>query len=255
MKLLSLNCNGIRSAVSKGLLHFIQKENADIVSFQEVKAEPNQMDITAWKDLGYTPFIYSAVKKGYSGVAVFTKEKPKEVILGLSHELYDAEGRSILVNFKDFTLVNTYFPSGTSGEERQAVKLQFLEHYLVKLQEWKQKYKKLIICGDINIAHTEIDIHDPKGNKKNSGFLPEEREWLTLFLETGMVDTFRFLNPETIQAYSWWTYRFKARDRNKGWRIDYFFTTENLKKKLVRSEIRTSVVLSDHAPIVLEIDI
>jgi exodeoxyribonuclease III len=254
MKLVSLNCNGIRSATSKGLLSFIQKEDADIVSFQEVKAETNQIDLVPWEQLGYTPFIYSATKKGYSGVAVFTKEKPKEAIFGLSNELYDSEGRSILLKFPNFTLVNTYFPSGTSGEERQSVKMQFLEHYLIKLAEWKQKYKKLVICGDVNIAHTEIDIHDPKGNKKNSGFLPEEREWLTKFLEAGMVDTFRFLNPDAAQAYSWWTYRFKARERNKGWRIDYFFTTENLKKKLIRSEIRTSPVLSDHAPIVLELE-
>ena len=230
MKLITLNCNGIRSAKNKGLFEYLKKENADILAFQEIKA-------------------------GYSGTAVFTKQKPKSQVIGLGHKLYDAEGRSILVEFKNFAFINTYFPSGTSGEERQNIKMEFLDYYLKKKVEWEKKYKKLIICGDVNIAHTPIDIHNPKGNEKNSGYLPEERQWVTDFLKSGMVDTFRVANPDKLHEYSWWTFRFNARKNNKGWRIDYFFITKNLTKNIISCKIDQSLVVSDHAPVVLEIDI
>lgn len=255
MKLISLNCNGIRAAFQKGLKEFIEKENPDMIAFQEVKAEKDQIDLEFFQKNGYLEYLFPAQKKGYSGTAVFTKKKPNSVEIGLGHKLYDFEGRSILLDFKKFAFINTYFPSGTSGEERQAIKMQFLDYYLKKKSEWEKKYKKLIICGDVNIAHEEIDIHDPKGNKKNSGFLPEEREWVSKFLSTGMVDAFRFKNKEAKSEYSWWTYRFNARSRNKGWRIDYFFTTDNLKKAINSCRIDQSLVVSDHAPVILEIEI
>lgn len=255
MKLITLNCNGIRSAKSKGLFDYIRKENADVLAFQEIKAEMSQIDPDFFKELGYIPFVFSAEKKGYSGTAIFTKQKPKSYIYGLGHKLFDAEGRSILLEFKNFAFINTYFPSGTSGEERQKIKMEFLDFYTEKKAEWESKYKKLIICGDINIAHAEIDIHNPKGNEKNSGFLPEERAWVTNFLASGMVDAFRVANHDKPHEYSWWTYRFNARKNNKGWRIDYFFTTQNLTKKIISCKIDQSLVVSDHAPVILEIDI
>lgn len=255
MKLITLNCNGIRSAKSKGLLEYLQKENADVLAFQEIKAEESQMDLEFFRDLGYMPFVFSAEKKGYSGTAIFTKQKPKSHTLGLGHKLYDSEGRSILLEFKNFAFINTYFPSGTSGEERQKIKMEFLDYYLSKKLEWEKKYKKLIICGDVNIAHTEIDIHNPKGNEKNSGFLPEERKWVTDFLNSGMIDAFRVANQNKLHEYSWWTYRFNARKNNKGWRIDYFFTSKNLAKNIRNCKIDQSLVVSDHAPVILEIEI
>ncbi|NUM41210.1 MAG: endonuclease/exonuclease/phosphatase family protein, partial [Leptospiraceae bacterium] len=174
MKYICFNCNGIRSATSKGLMEFIQKENADIVALQEIKATEKDIGLEFWERLGYFPFIFSAEKKGYSGTAVFSKLKPKSFSYGLGHDFFDKEGRVILLEFKDFAFVNTYFPSGTSGEDRQKLKMEFLDYYNKKFIQWKKKYKKIILCGDVNIAHKEIDIHNPKGNEKNSGFLPEE---------------------------------------------------------------------------------
>lgn len=255
MKLITLNCNGIRSAKSKGLFEYIAKQKADILAFQEIKADESQLSLEFFIELGYKPFVFSAQKKGYSGTAIFTKQKPKASVIGLGHKLYDAEGRSILLEFKNFAFINTYFPSGTSGDERQAIKMEFLDYYLKKKNEWEKKYKKLIICGDINIAHTPIDIHNPKGNEKNSGYLPEERKWLTDFLASGMLDAFRVTNFDKLHEYSWWTYRFGARANNKGWRIDYFFTTKNLQKSIRSCAIDQSLVVSDHAPVILEIEI
>ncbi len=254
MKFICLNCNGIRAATSKGLLDFIKKENPDIVAFQEIKAGEKDFDLESWKSLGYNPFIFSAEKKGYSGTAVFSKQNPKKFTFGIGDTLFDGEGRNILLEFKEFAFINTYFPSGTSGEERQKIKMEFLQSYEKKKTEWEKKYKKLIICGDVNIAHEEIDIHDPKGNAKNSGFLPEERKWVTRFLRDGIVDTFRHLHPNTKDEYSWWTYRFNARSRNKGWRIDYFLITKNLLKNLKSSRIDQSLVVSDHAPLILDME-
>ncbi len=255
MKLITLNCNGIRSAKSKGLFEFIKKQKADILAFQEIKAEHSQMNPEFFEELGYIPFVFSAQKKGYSGTAIFTKQKPKSHEIGLGHKLFDSEGRSILVEFKNFAFINTYFPSGTSGEERQAIKMEFLDFYSKKKAEWEKKYKKLIICGDVNIAHTPIDIHNPKGNEKNSGYLPEDRQWVSDFLDSGMVDALRVANPDKLHEYSWWTYRFNARANNKGWRIDYFFTTKNLTKSIRSCKIDQSLVVSDHAPVILELEI
>lgn len=255
MKLITLNCNGIRAAKTKGLYDYLKKAKADILAFQEIKANKEDIDLDFFDKLGYTGFVFPAEKKGYSGTAIFTKIKPKSHLIGIENKLYDAEGRNILLEFKNFAFINTYFPSGTSGEERQAFKMEFLDFYFKKKSEWEKKYKKLIICGDVNIAHTEKDIHNPKGNEKNSGFLPEERKWVTDFLETGMVDAYRVANPDKLHEYSWWTYRFNARANNKGWRIDYFFVTKNLEKKIKSCSIDASLVVSDHCPVILEMDL
>ncbi|MCB1192847.1 MAG: exodeoxyribonuclease III [Leptospiraceae bacterium] len=255
MKIISLNCNGLRSATEKGLLEFIEKISPEIVSLQEIKASESQLDLNLWEKNGYMPYIYSAEKKGYSGTAIFTKHKPVIMSYGLTHPLYDSEARSILVSYNEFTLINTYFPSGTSGEERQKIKMEFLDFYYQKVLDWKKKYQKLILCGDFNIAHTKIDIHDPIRNAKNSGFLPEERTWLDKLFESGFVDTYRCANPNKTDEYSWWTYRSGARKNNKGWRIDYFVVTENIKSWVITSKIFTDIVLSDHAPLLLELEI
>lgn len=253
MKIISLNCNGIRAAVSKGLHEFIEKEDPDIVALQEVKAEKKQIDLSFWKERNYSSYIFSARKKGYSGTAVFTRIKPKKCFFGLEHELFDMEGRSILVVYQDFALINTYYPSGTSGSERQDIKMKFLAHMDEKKAEWQKKYKNLILCGDVNICHTEMDIHNPKNNVKNSGFLPEERQWLTEFLNSGLIDSFRYFHPKKKHSYSWWTYRFNARKNNKGWRIDYFLVTDSLKERLQSSIIASNIIVSDHAPLILEL--
>lgn len=254
MKIITLNCNGIRSAIQKGLLDFFKKEKADFLCLQEIKAEESQIDLSFFEENGYHTFINSAEKKGYSGTAIFSLKKPLNVAYGIGHPFFDKEGRCISLEYKNFILIDTYFPSGTSGEERQELKMEFLEHYIKFQKSKKEKKKKLIICGDVNIAHTEMDIHNPKGNEKNSGFLPEEREWLTKFLNLDYIDAYRFLNPEA-KDYSWWTYRFNARKNNKGWRIDYFFASKNLEKNLVSCKICKDVIVSDHAPVVLELNL
>jgi exodeoxyribonuclease III len=252
MKLLSLNCNGIRSAFTKGLDKWLLSQDFDIICFQEIKALPKDINLPFFESLGYFYHLFPAEKKGYSGTAIFSKLKSKKELLGTGHELFDSEGRIILLEFEKFSLFNCYFPSGTSGDSRQKVKMQFLDYMQNYLDAYKQKKKSIILCGDINIAHTEMDIHNPKGNEKNSGFLPEERTWVTNFLNSGWVDSFRFQNPETRDVYSWWTYRFSARSNNKGWRIDYFFVTQNLRTKIIKTKIFTDQIFSDHAPIYLE---
>ena len=252
MKLISLNCNGIRSAFKKGLPEFILKESPDIISFQEVKALEKEIDLDFFNNEKYHFFVFPAEKKGYSGTAVFTKKKPKSFQYGTGHEIFDREGRVIQLSFSKFEFFNIYFPSGTSGEERQALKMKFLSHIRDVLNSAKAEKKSVIVCGDVNIAHTEKDIHDPKGNAKNSGFLPEERQWLTEFLSDGWTDSFRHIHPDTKDVYSWWTYRFGAKSRNKGWRIDYFFLSEVLNKKLEKAGIHSEQNFSDHAPVFIE---
>ncbi len=253
MKIISFNCNGIRSALSKGFGEWILKENPDLFCLQETKANPSQIPDNPWKEAGYIGYHHTAQKPGYSSVAVYSKIQPLKVHQGIGDSFFDSEGRSLGIELSDFYLWNLYFPSGTSGEARQAKKMEFLERIYNLAQEYLQKYPKIILCGDLNIAHTEQDIHDPKGNEKNSGFLPEERDWLSRFLKIGWIDTFRYRNPSRVQ-YTWWTYRFQAREKNKGWRIDYFLATENLKPRIRESGICTNFQGSDHAPIYLIID-
>ena len=252
MKIISYNVNGIRAAISKDLLGWLTTENPDIFCIQETKARPEQIDRNSIHELGYQDYWVSAVKKGYSGVAIFSKLEPNHVEYGCGIEKYDEEGRVIRLDFEDFSVMNVYMPSGTSGEIRQAFKMTWLNNFFDYINQLKQTIPNLIICGDFNIAHKEIDIHNPVSNKKSSGFLPEEREWVTRFLESGFIDTFRLFN-QSPHRYSWWTYRFGARGNNKGWRIDYFVATKAMSNRLVHADLLDDVIHSDHCPTLLEI--
>jgi exodeoxyribonuclease-3 len=256
MRIISYNLNGIRAAIKKGFLEWLATNPADVVCIQETKANHDDVDKSAIEKLGYETHWFSAEKKGYSGVAIFSKIKPDAIKKGTGHELSDFEGRVIQADFGDLTIINTYFPSGTSGELRQGYKYVWLDEFLAYVNELRKTRKKLIIVGDYNIAHREVDIHDPKGNKKSSGFLPEEREWMDRWLEAGFVDTFRHLHPEAKGAYSWWSQRFPSvRLQNKGWRIDYICATENLRENLKAAAIYPDVKHSDHCPIYAEIQV
>lgn len=255
MRIISYNVNGIRAAIKKGLLEWLATDPADVICLQETKATSGDVDMKALEEAGYHHHWFSAQKKGYSGVAVFTKIKPDSVKTGTGYEMSDFEGRVIELQFGDVKLINAYFPSGTSGDERQTYKYQWLDEMHHYLEEIKKTNPKLILCGDYNIAHQDIDIHDPKGNKKSSGFLPEEKEWLTKFLGSGWIDTFRVFHTEP-HRYSWWSQRFPSvRLNNKGWRIDYITVTEPLRNQLKDAEIYPDVKHSDHCPIYLEIAI
>jgi exodeoxyribonuclease-3 len=253
MKIYSYNVNGIRAAVNKGLVTWLAQENPDIICFQEIKANDEDIPKALFEALGYKTYWYSAQKKGYSGTAILSKIEPNEIIIGCNHELYDFEGRVISLAFDNFYLVNTYFPSGSSGDIRQDIKMEFLDFYYDYIQQINAKYKNVIVVGDYNIAHTEIDIHDPKGNKNSSGFLPEERAWMDKWFGGGMQDSFRLFHPEKKDIYSWWTYRAGARPKNKGWRIDYISVSDSLKKELKSASIHNEAEHSDHCPISIEI--
>lgn len=255
MRIISYNVNGIRAAINKGFIEWLKTEPAEVICIQETKAGKESVDCKLFNDLGYEDYWFSAQKKGYSGVAVFTKIKPNKIEYGTGHKVSDDEGRVIQIDFGDTRLINAYFPSGTSGDERQKFKYQWLDEFNLYLEALKSKYPKMIVCGDYNIAHQEIDIHDPKGNKKSSGFLPEERQWMTKFFENGWIDSFREFHPEP-HRYSWWSQRFPSvRLNNKGWRIDYINVTAHLKNQLKDAEIFPDVKHSDHCPVYLEIDL
>jgi len=253
MRIISYNVNGIRSALRKGFLEWLETAPADIVCLQEVKAEKDQVDFRAIENLGYQTFWYSAEKKGYSGVAIFTKIQPDKVQYGNGIMQSDSEGRVLRADYGDITLINAYFPSGTSGDVRQTYKYQWLDEFFEYVQTLRQERPKLIICGDYNIAHKAIDIHNPSGNKNSSGFLPEERAWMDKLFDHGYIDTFRFFNPHPHQ-YTWWSQRFPSvRAQNKGWRIDYITVTEALRDALKDAAIYPDVKHSDHCPVYLEI--
>ena len=253
MKIISYNVNGIRAAIGKGFIEWLGQTGADVVCLQESKAQPDQIKIMEFESIGYQTFWHSAEKKGYSGVAILTKIKPDHITYGIGIPEYDREGRFLRADYGDLSIVSVYHPSGSSGDERQEFKMKWLDDFYDKVHELKKERPNLIISGDYNICHKEIDIHDPKGNKNNSGFLPEEREWIGKFIDSGFIDTFREFHPEP-HRYSWWSYRRQARDRNLGWRIDYHMVTENLKSRLKDADILDQVVHSDHCPITLEID-
>ena len=254
MRIISYNVNGIRSAINKGFTDWLQTDPADIICLQETKAVKENIDYKKIEELGYQNHWFSAQKKGYSGVAVFSKIKPDYIEFGNKIEQSDFEGRVIRADFGKTTLINAYFPSGTSGDERQAYKYKWLNEFFDYLQDLRKTRPQLIVTGDYNIAHKEIDIHDPKGNKNSSGFLPEERKWMDKFIDHGWIDTFRQLNPAETGAYSWWSQRFPTvRLQNKGWRIDYICTTENLKPKLLAAKIFPQIKHSDHCPVYVEI--
>lgn len=252
MRVISYNVNGIRAACRKGFLEWLATNPADIICLQEVKALHMDIPIAEVENLGYNSYWYPAQKKGYSGVAVLSRQKPIKLIEGQGIEQSDAEGRVLQAEFESFYLVNTYLPSGSSGELRQDYKMQFLADYLKFTQNLLALNKPLIIVGDYNICHRAIDIHDPEGNKNSSGFLPEEREWMDKFFALGMLDSFRTLNPDKREAYTWWSYRALARAKNKGWRIDYISVSELASKFLKKAEIFSNVVHSDHCPILAE---
>ena len=255
MRIISYNINGIRSAIKKGFIEWLSTDPADIICLQEAKAHYTDIDVSAIEKTGYKSHWFCAQKKGYSGVAILSKTAPDQVVTGNNIEQSDFEGRVIRADFGDVTVVNAYFPSGTTGEIRQTYKYQWLNEFLVYLNELRKTRPQLIICGDYNIAHKEIDIHSPKTNQKTSGFLPEERAWFDRFLENGYADGFREVNKEPHQ-YSWWTQRHPSiREENKGWRIDYINVTENLRHTVTNAKVLPMVKHSDHCPVYVEFSI
>ena len=252
-KIISYNVNGIRSAMNKGLIDWLAIEKPDIICFQELKANKEQVELEAIEALGYHHYWHSAEKKGYSGVAIFSLDKPVHVEIGMGNELYDREGRVIRADFKEYSVISVYHPSGSSGDERQAFKMEWLDAFYNYIEELQKEYPKLIICGDYNICHQPIDIHNPVSNKNSSGFLPEEREWLSKFIDLGYIDSFRKFHSEPHQ-YSWWSFRMKARDRNLGWRIDYNMVSKSLESHLKDASILQEVKHSDHCPVVVEMN-
>lgn len=254
MNIISYNVNGIRAAERKGLSQWLNEEKPDIFCLQELKANQSDVDLSVFEKLGYHIYWHSAEKKGYSGVGIFTKIKPQNVEIGCNIDIYDREGRVIRADYENFSVLNTYMPSGSSGDPRQDFKMKWLADFRNYIQNLKKKIPNLLICGDYNICHQPIDIHDPVRNKNSSGFLPEEREWMTEFLKDGFIDSFRHLNKEPDQ-YSWWSYRSAARERNKGWRIDYHMISDTLENQLKKADILQDVKHSDHCPIKIELDV
>jgi exodeoxyribonuclease-3 len=252
MKLLTYNVNGIRAALNKGFADWLQSTNADVVALQEVKADESQINRAVFEDLGYHIYWNAAVKKGYSGVAVLTKKKPQHVQYGCGKEVYDQEGRMLRLDFDDFSFMSLYLPSGTTGDMRQAFKMEFCHDFQDYIDDLKKEVPNLIVSGDYNICHQAIDIHNPKTNANSSGFLPEEREWIGKFMESGFIDSFRHFHPEPHQ-YTWWTFRAGARERNLGWRIDYHLVAESLRDRLKDAAIWPDVKHSDHCPMMLEL--
>ena len=253
MKIISYNVNGIRAAINKEWFAWLQATDADVVCLQEIKATPDQVaDIAILDTLGYKHYWYPAEKKGYSGTAIFSKIEPEHVEYGCGIEDYDREGRIIRADFKDFSVLSTYFPSGSSGDIRQEFKYKFLEDFADYIQVLKQTHLKLVISGDYNICHQPIDIHNPKSNANSSGFLPEERVWMENFMKSGFIDSFRYFN-EDPHHYTWWSYRAGARSKNLGWRIDYHLVSKELEKHLKRAAILPEAKHSDHCPILLEL--
>lgn len=253
MKLISYNVNGIRSAMNKGFVEWLKEENPDIIGLQEIKAQEKDIDPAVFHDLGYNLYWYPAIKKGYSGVAIFSKVKPKAVKYGMGLDKYDDEGRMIQADFDGFSFISSYFPSGTTGDERQGFKYEFLDDIYGYVQDLRKENSTLILSGDYNICHKPIDIHNPISNKNSSGFLPEERAWMDKFTDSGFIDTFRQFNPNPHQ-YTWWSFRANSRAKNLGWRIDYHMVTKELQNKLKSAVILPNVKHSDHCPIVLEIE-
>lgn len=254
MVIVSYNLNGIRSAANKGLFAWLAQNEPDVLCIQESKAQPEQIPVAEFEQLGYSAYIHSAERKGYSGVAIFTKIAPDRVQVGMDIPRYDSEGRVIRADFGDVTVVDVYVPSGSSGELRQEFKMNFLEVFLKWLKQLRQERKKIIVCGDFNICHKPIDINHPERQIGVSGFLPEEREWMDRWQDTGMIDTFRQFHPDEPNQYSWWSFRGNARNTNAGWRIDYLWATETISLK--QGEIfngNQNPQLSDHCPVMLEI--
>lgn len=253
MKLISWNINGIRAAEKKGFLDFLASTDADVVCLQETKAQPDQVPLTLSNVPGWQAWFHSAERKGYSGTAVYSRIEPVKVEYGLGQPEFDTEGRTIILDFKDFLLYNIYFPNGGSGEERLNFKLRFYESFHANVLARIAEGRQVVVCGDFNTAHKEIDIARPKENIKVSGFMPIEREFLDRFVASGFVDTFRKFNLEPGQ-YTWWDQKSRARDRNIGWRLDYFFVSPGLEDRVRNAFIQMDVMGSDHCPAGLVLD-
>ncbi len=251
MKILSYNVNGIRAALKKGVIDWLKAANPDVICIQETKAHKEQLDVAIFENAGY-PYQYwfSAQKKGYSSVAIFCKEEPNHVAYGTGIETMDFEGRNIRVDFDEVSIMSMYLPSGTNSA-RLDYKFNYMDEILAYLSELRKTIPNLIVCGDYNICHEAIDIHNPK-MKGVSGFLPEERQWIGKFIDSGFIDSFRYINPES-QQYSWWSYRANSRANNKGWRLDYAMVSEPLKNTISRAYILPEANHSDHCPIGLEL--
>ena len=248
MKILCWNVNGIRAASLKGFLPWLYKESPDILCLQETKAHPEQLNRDLLEPIGYHTYWSYAEKKGYSGVATFTKEEPLAVKNGFNDYRFDSEGRTLIVEYPEFILLNIYFPNGKKDEDRLRYKLDFYESFLQYVESLKANGKRIIVCGDFNTAHKEIDLARPKANENVSGFLPVEREWMDKFVNHGYIDSFRIFNHDPAH-YTWWDLKSRARERNIGWRIDYFFLSENLLPFIIDAFILPDVMGSDHCPI------
>lgn len=253
MKIISYNVNGIRAAMKKDFITWLKAANPDVLCLQEIKASEDQIDTDAFTEAGYEhQYYFSAQKKGYSGVAILCKNEPDHVEYGTGIEAMDFEGRNLRVDFGDLSIMSMYLPSGTN-DDRLSFKFKYMEDFLEYSKELRKERPNLIVCGDYNICHKAIDIHNPTGLKNTSGFLPEEREWMDRFVASGFIDTFRMFNDEPDQ-YSWWSYRGGSRARNKGWRLDYHMASEPLCDRIKRAVILQSAVHSDHCPVVVEVD-
>jgi len=253
MQICCWNVNGLRALLKKGSFNWLRNANFDIICLQETKVHPEQLEEEIKDPEGYYAYWNSAEKKGYSGVAMFSKDKPLSISYGFGIKRFDNEGRIIIAKYAEFTLFNIYFPNGKMNDERLKYKLEFYDAAFDYFEMLRKKGEKLIIAGDVNTAHKEIDLAHPRANEKYSGFLPIERKWLDKLFKSGYIDTFRYFHPEPHQ-YTWWSYRFNARAKNIGWRIDYFFVTKDLMSKVQDSIILNNVMGSDHAPIVLKIE-
>lgn len=253
MKIVSYNVNGIRAAVSKGLYDWLEVESPDVLCLQETKAQEEQIDLITMQSMGYHSYIHSAEKKGYSGVALFSKMPADKIEIGMGVDLYDQEGRVLRADFGDLTVVSVYIPSGTTGDIRQDFKMDFLVHFEAYINRLRKERKYVVISGDYNICHKPIDINNPQKHTKSSGFLPEERAWFDDFVASGMIDSFREFDQRPDQ-YSWWSYRAGAKPKNLGWRIDYHMVSAPLKDKLLGASIQPDINFSDHCPIIVELD-
>lgn len=252
MKFISWNVNGLRACVQKGFLDYFKEVEADFFCIQESKLQEGQIELELPE--GYEAYWNYAEKKGYSGTAIFTKHKPLQVTYGIGIEEHDKEGRVITLEYDNFYLITCYTPNSQSELARLSYRMEWEDAFLAYVDGLKEK-KPVIFCGDLNVAHKEIDLKNPKTNRKNAGFTDEEREKFSVILSHGYIDTFRYFYPEQEQIYSWWSYRFKAREKNAGWRIDYFIVSEDLKDKLTDAKIHTEVMGSDHCPVELDINL
>ena len=253
MKIISYNVNGIRAAMKKDFVKWLNTADPDVLCLQEIKAMEEQVDTDAFAKAGYPyQYYYSAQKKGYSGTAIISKKEPDHVEYGTGIELMDSEGRNLRADFGDVSIMSMYLPSGTN-DARLSIKFEYMEQFLEYSEKLRKERPNLLVCGDYNICHKAIDIHDPVRLKNTSGFLPEEREWMDRFVASGFVDTFRMFNDEPDQ-YSWWSYRGGSRARNKGWRLDYHMVNDTLKDRVRRAVILNEAVHSDHCPVLVEID-